>query len=115
MPSLSERVRSADVIAIVSVTGVTTNYSNAAGGQRIRFLAGDGSVERALKGVPPKTIRLKQEITAVTELTTRLETGRFLAYLKRSGDAYTVAKWYDLARVLGPGGGTDRVTGPYLG
>ena len=115
MPSLSKQVDRVDLIAMVSVTAVTTNTARAADGRRLTIVVGDANVERALKGAPAKTIRLKQEITAEVESTTHLEKGRFLVFLRRTGDAFEIVNWYDVAVIIGSGRGTDRVTGRDLG
>lgn len=101
--SLADRVRSADVIAVVSVSGVTASTHTNAAGVRITVFVGDAAVERTLKGRLPEKVRLKNEAAASVFSQWHLGTSRFLVFLKRSGDFYAPADSYGLAPVFGSG------------
>lgn len=98
--SPADQVRSADVIAVVSVTNVTRSTSTNAAGHPVTVFVAHATVERILKGTPPKML-LVQDETEGTLLSANnfpgaslksgnwfLGTSRLLVFLKRSGDLY---------------------------
>jgi hypothetical protein len=108
--SPADQVRSADVIAVVSVTNVTRSTSTNAAGHPVTVFVAHATVERILKGTPPKMLVVKDE-TEGTVLSAdnfsgpviksgswHLGTSHLLVFLKRSGDLYVP----DGARVLFP-------------
>lgn len=97
--SLIDRVRNADVIALVSISNATvTVYTNAAG-VRISRLACVATVQRAFKGTPLKRIQIKGETEAPGLLLDFPHNPRLLVFLKRSTDFYTPSDSYGLVVV----------------
>ena len=112
IPTVADRVRDADIIVFVSVENVTTTRHTDGTGRTVTVLAGDGVVERVLKGKPPERLKLRQEITGDDSTWVKLAKGRFLLRAKRSGDTFVPSGYYGLGAVTGKGEDADRVLWP---
>src|SRR5438445_480570 len=100
-PTLSERLRQADLVAFVSVIKVTTTIQTNADGATVAILVRECAPERTLKGTRHAHIKIRQEIVQRESDDARLEPGgRFLLFGKQSGDSYIPASFYGLSRVF---------------
>ena len=107
--SLSNQVRDAEVIALVTIPTVKSFTSKNPAGQVVTTFSGEAEVEQVFKGAPPKKIQIKDK-SAASLLEQHHDASihyfRYLVFVKRSGDFYTTSGKDDLAPVFGstPGG-----------
>jgi len=118
-PSPADQVRSADVIAVVSVTNVTRSTWTNNAGRPVAVFVAYAMVEHILKGTPSKMLLVKDE-TEGSVLSAdnfsgpvikaggwHLGTSRLLVFLKHSDDLYVPSGSRVLYPVWGSGVPTE--------
>ena len=110
---LRERVNKSDVVAIVTVTNVTSTVRTNADGNVVTSFACDATLLRTLKGTPPSSFHLIGEAERSYIGQRGMTTSHFVLFLKHSDPFYAVSDSDGIVPIFGPGKPEDRVLWPH--